>query len=76
MDDLPIWRCPESTGKHGPADGAGRCPWCRRKYTEAARYDPSRPEERSELSEAYETFYDPDAGTLGVAEREGRYRSG
>jgi hypothetical protein len=25
--------CPESaSGRHGPADGAGKCPWCRQKF--------------------------------------------
>jgi hypothetical protein len=59
---------------HGPADRSGRCPWCREKVTHAI----GRPErvERSDLSEAYELMYDPDAGALGRHEVEQRRRAG
>jgi hypothetical protein len=72
----PAWRCPESTGRHGPADGRGRCPWCGRQYTDAMRYDQSRPGERSELAEAYAVHYDPDEGTRGKVELDRELRSG
>jgi hypothetical protein len=67
--------CPEAI-MHGPADRAGRCPWC------GLRYDPplGRPKLHhsvsSELTLAYDEFYDPDFGALAPAEIEHRYLMG
>jgi hypothetical protein len=68
------FRCPESTGRHGPADAYGRCPWCSIKYTSTA----PRPEgfDETELTEAYEEFYDPNYGTLTWQQVQARYRMG
>lgn len=50
---------------HGPADRAGRCPWCRRKITypqaRESHYGPSWYERDTEA--AYRRSYDPDWGT-------------
>ena len=51
---------------HGPADGEGRCPWCRNVVTSALPAPRRYP--RSELSEAYEEHYDPDYGARGALE--------
>lgn len=57
-------KCPEALG-HGPADGAGRCPWCRRKITypraRQSRFGTSWRE--LDTLAAYRRFYDPDWGT-------------
>lgn len=52
--------CPEAL-QHGPSDGAGRCPWCRRRYdtpiSVRVPYNGA-----SDLTQAYRRFYDPDWG--------------
>ena len=50
---------------HGPADGAGRCPWCRVKYTHAQprpvrQWWQPAPADAADL--AYRRFYDPNFG--------------
>jgi hypothetical protein len=73
----PRWRCPESTGPHGPADGRGRCPWCGRQYTDARRYEAGETHgRRTELAEAYAVHYDPDEGSRGAVELDRELRSG
>jgi hypothetical protein len=53
-------RCPDTVnGAHGPLDRAGRCPWCDRKVG-AALPMPSEGIARSDLSEYYDLFFDPD----------------
>lgn len=52
--------CPEAF-RHGPADGAGRCPWCRAKYASAMKV--CSPRTQSDLTVAYRRFYDPDWGS-------------
>jgi hypothetical protein len=68
------FRCPESTGPHGPADAYGRCPWCGTKYTSTA----PRPEafDETDLTDAYEEFYDPDHGSRTWQQIQARYRMG
>ena len=66
--------CPDGAILHGPADGAGRCPWCGTKYTDARPAPRAYP--RSELSEAYAMHYDPDEGAKGRIERERESRAG
>lgn len=52
--------CPEAI-QHGPADGRGRCPWCRRRYTRAVVVCvPYRG--TTDLTQAYRRTYDPDWG--------------
>lgn len=52
--------------RHGPADVAGRCPWCGTKVTNSLPAPRSYP--RSDLTEAYGYVYDPDEGARGVIE--------
>lgn len=55
--------CPEAI-IHGPADGSGRCPWCRVKYRRSAPREYSRGYVfRSDLDDAYDRFWNPDWGT-------------
>jgi hypothetical protein len=58
--------CPDGALMHGPPDGAGRCPWCGIKVDSALPASLRYP--RSELSETYEQFYDPDYGARGATE--------
>lgn len=67
------WRCSEAL-RHGPTDGRGRCPWCRRKV-DTAMPAPHRTEV-SDLSWMYERFYDPDWGGLSPAQERARYLMG
>jgi hypothetical protein len=53
--------CPESTGPHGPLDGAGRCPWCKRKVGRALPAPRVVPP--TELGQEYRRHHDPDWGT-------------
>ena len=70
------WRCPEAL-THGPPDGAGKCPFCKRKIAEARRYETGTTHgQRTELAEAYGYFYDPDDGTKGAIERQRDLRAG
>lgn len=66
--------CPDGAIMHGPADVAGRCPWCGIKYTSTMPVPRRYP--RSELSEAYAYVYDPDEGAKGAIERQREYRAG
>ena len=65
-DDRAAGPCPDGAFSHGPADARGRCPWCRCKVTSVMPAPRAYP--RSELSEAYEEFYDPDYGAAGALE--------
>lgn len=71
--------CPEAL-RHGPADGAGRCPWCGTRYTCAQPRPRPHPRVRSkaasDLTSAYQQFYDPDFGGLSPADIEHRYLMG
>lgn len=58
--------CPDGALRHGPADGAGRCPWCGNQVDSALPAPRRYP--RSELSQAYEEHYDPDYGATGALE--------
>lgn len=71
-----IWdpSCPDGALRHGPADGAGRCPWCGTKYQDALPAPSRYP--RSELSEAYEEHFDSDYGAKGRIERERESHAG
>jgi hypothetical protein len=73
--DLDGYGCPESTGRHGPADGSGRCPWCRRRY-EAAVHPALTPWTPSDLTVAYGTTYDPDFLVLTRDQIRHRYEMG
>lgn len=54
-------RCPDTTdGQHGPADGAGICPWCGAKYTYPKPRPRGFPVLVTDLEEAYRRVYDPD----------------
>jgi hypothetical protein len=66
--------CPDGAITHGPADGRGRCPWCGRKVTSAMPAPRAYPV--SDLTEAYDEFYDPDYGATGRIERERLFRAG
>lgn len=66
--------CPDGFS-HGPADGAGRCPWCERKIDHARPRTPEY-EDVSELTLAYEQAYDPDFGALSVDQLLLRHRTG
>lgn len=70
---LDSW-CSEAF-QHGPADGQGRCPWCRTKHIDARprAYDH---EPVSELTLAYEQFYDPDFSALTPDDIARRYAMG
>jgi hypothetical protein len=46
--------------RHGPTDGQGRCPFCHKKIESAMPKPRHFPE--SELSEAYDQYYNPDWG--------------
>lgn len=59
---MPYGDCPEALC-HGPADGAGRCPWCHRKYTHANARPVHNHRHPSALTLAYRRFYDPDWGS-------------
>lgn len=69
-----MWGCPEAI-QHGPADGAGRCPWCRIKYTDARPRVPAS-EPTSGATLAYRQYYDPDFGALSTAELKRQYLMG
>lgn len=58
--------CPDGAILHGPADGAGRCPWCGSRVDVALPAPRRYP--RSGLSEAYAMHYDPDDGARGALE--------
>lgn len=73
----PNWSRPcKEAMNHGPADGKGKCPWCGLKIATAMPApDPShRP--TSELTEAYNEFYDPDWGALTWQQISDRYAMG
>jgi hypothetical protein len=75
-DPLERWQCPEAL-RHGPLDGAGRCPWCRRQVDSAVSYVAGETfGRRTELAEAYAITYDPDEGALGRVEMERLLRAG
>lgn len=64
MAELVANGCPDTVyGDHGPLDGAGKCPWCRRKVGHVMPMPPIDYSLESELVEAYRQFYDPDWGT-------------
>lgn len=54
--------CPEAI-QHGPPDGSGRCPWCRRKITAKQPMPDDVHRHESRLSAAYRRSWDPDWGT-------------
>lgn len=71
--DDPPWRCTEAI-RHGPADGAGKCPWCGRKYEVALRAPTEFP--MSDLTLAYGKHYDPDFDVLTHDQIRARYEMG
>lgn len=54
--------CPEGL-RHGPADRAGRCPWCRRRFTDPLAAPRPRASINSDIVDAYRRFWDPDWGS-------------
>lgn len=68
-------QCTEAI-QHGPADGAGHCPWCGIKYDKAIAEPRRQRMQASELTLAYQEHYDPDFGSLSPADVKGRYLMG
>jgi len=68
------YSCPEAL-RHGPPDGSGRCPWCRRRV-EAPAPAPRLLPGPSDLTESYGYVYDPDDGALDPEQIARRYRMG
>lgn len=66
--------CPDGVIMHGPADVRGRCPWCGNKVTNALPAPRAYP--RSDLSEFYGYYFDPDEGAAGALERMRQLRAG
>lgn len=76
MTDLFTSPCPEAV-MHGPADRAGRCPWCGLKVDlPLGRPKVFTTDGPSDLTQAYDEFYDPDFGALSPAELDHRYLMG
>lgn len=71
--DDSLWSCPEAI-THGPADTAGKCPWCRRKIASAT----PAPKDFavSDLTLAYGRHYDPDFDVLTHDQIRQRYEMG
>lgn len=69
-------RCPESLGRHSPPSHSGRCTWCGGKATDDP--PPNKPAypPMSDLTEAYEEFYDSDYGALDHDQIRDRYQMG
>lgn len=68
-------RCPEALA-HGPLDGSGRCPWCRKRVDRAVPARQTGWHQPSELTVAYGQHYDPDHDALTVEQVRARYRMG
>jgi len=69
------FECPESVTGHAQNDRSGKCCWCGKQI------DPPVPRSNrgygmSELTDAYNEFYDPDYGALTPAQIAQRYRMG
>jgi hypothetical protein len=72
MDDTEVYGCPESVSGHDNGDRNGNCTWCGKRVNSAIR----RPEkfEVSDLTEAYETHYNPDDWEATEAYRSRKWR--
>lgn len=76
-DHLPNWAkpCKDAT-RHGPADGAGMCPWCGLKVASAMPAPDRSTFPTSDLTEAYNQHYDPDHGALTWKQISDKYAMG
>lgn len=73
----PNWSKPcKDAIHHGPADGKGKCPWCGLKIATAMPAPAMSDFPASELTEAYNQFYDPDHGALTYQQISDKYAMG
>jgi len=72
---MSLLDCPGSVTGHAQNDRSGLCCWCGKRIDPPVPYAPRR-FDPSDLTEAYEQFYDPDFGALSYDAIRNRYQMG